>query len=69
MNPGMSTDDNLEALRAAARYHRERHDLYLAKTRGPRPTRAGRLRELERARDMAEMRLARAQAARRGESP
>ena len=40
---------SLETLRAEARYHRQRHDLYRAKVYGLRPTSAARLRELERA--------------------
>jgi hypothetical protein len=59
----VSANDQLAALRAAARYHRERHELYLAKTLGPRLTRPARLSELQRAREMAESRLARAEAA------
>lgn len=53
---------HLEGLRAQARYARERRDLYRAKTHGPRPTTPGRLRELERAAQMAEERLKRAEA-------
>jgi len=50
-------------LAAAARYARERYDLYKAKTYGPTLTSFTRLRELEQARDLAESRLSRAQAA------
>jgi hypothetical protein len=50
-------------LAAAARYARERYDLYRAKTYGPTLTSFTRLRELEQARDLAESRLSRAQAA------
>lgn len=50
-------------LAAAARYARERHDLYKAKTYGPTLTSFTRLRELEQACDLAESRLSRAQAA------
>jgi hypothetical protein len=50
-------------LAAAARYARERYDLYKAKTYGPTLTSFTRLRELEQARDLAESRLGRAQAA------
>lgn len=50
-------------LAAAARYARERYDLYKARTYGPTLTSPARLRELERARDLAEARLRRAQAA------
>ncbi len=46
-------------LRAEARYHRERYDLYKAKAYGPRPTSGARLRELERARQGADARLRR----------
>jgi hypothetical protein len=52
--------ERIEALEAEARFHRERYDLYRAKTYGPRPTSMVRLRELERARDGAEARLRRA---------
>jgi hypothetical protein len=51
----------LEELSAEARYHRERRDLYRAKTYGPRPTSPARLRELERASVVSEARLRRAQ--------
>jgi hypothetical protein len=51
--------ERIEALEAEARFHRERYDLYRAKTYGPRPTSMVRLRELERARDGAEARLRR----------
>ena len=47
-------------LRAEARYHRERYDLYKAKAYGPRPTSGARLRELERAQHGADARLRRA---------
>lgn len=58
-------EPRIEDLRAEARHARERRDLYRAKTYGPRPTSAGRLRELERAADGAAARLARAEAMRR----
>ncbi len=45
-------------LRADARYHRERRDLYRAKSYGPRETSPARLRELELACETAEARLA-----------
>jgi hypothetical protein len=51
----------LEDLRAEARYHRERYDLYRAKMYGGRPTTMGRLRELERVKQGAEARVRRAQ--------
>jgi hypothetical protein len=50
----------LEELEAEARYHRERYDLYKAKTYGPRPTSDARLRELERMHQGAASRLRRA---------
>lgn len=50
-------------LAVAARYARERHDLYKAKTLGPTLTSFARLRELANARDLAETRLRRAQQA------
>jgi hypothetical protein len=52
---------SLEELRAEARYSREQFDLYRAKAYGPRPTRPGRLRELERAAAGAHARLRRAE--------
>jgi hypothetical protein len=55
------SQDRLEALRAEARYHRERHELYRARSYGMRPTSDTRMRELERARRQAEERLARAE--------
>jgi hypothetical protein len=48
----------LEDLRAAVSFHRERAGLYRARAYGGRPTSPARLRELERARDLAEERLA-----------
>ncbi len=53
----MATTRHLEDLRAEARYHRERYDLYRAKMYGLRPTSMTRLRELERAYVAAEARL------------
>jgi hypothetical protein len=47
----------LEDLRAEARYHRERYDLYRAKMYSLRPTSPQRLRELERAHHAAQDRL------------
>jgi hypothetical protein len=50
----MRTDaDRLARLRMDARYHRERRDLYRAKSYGPRATSPERMRELERAYDRA----------------
>jgi hypothetical protein len=54
---------SIEALEAEARYARERYQLYRAKTYGPRPTSASRLRELQRIAEGAEARLARARRA------
>lgn len=50
----------LEELAAEAKYADDRFRLYRAKTYGPRLTSPGRLRKLERARDLAEARLRRA---------
>ena len=50
----------LEELRAEARYHRERYQLYRARVYGSRPTRPARLRELQRAHEFAAARLHRA---------
>jgi hypothetical protein len=47
----------LEEMKAEARYHRERYELYKAKTYGSRPTSASRLRELERRSQGATARL------------
>ena len=47
-------------LEAEDRYHRERYALYRAKTYGPRPTSATRLRTLRLASEAAESRLRRA---------
>lgn len=57
----MGEAPRIEKLRAEARYHRQRYDLYRAKTYGPLSTSMARLRELERARDGAEARLRRAE--------
>ena len=57
----MAGSAQLEDLRAEARYHRERYDLYRAKMYGGRPTTMGRLRELERVKQGAEARVRRAQ--------
>jgi hypothetical protein len=51
----------LDELRAAARYDRERRDLYRAKVVGARATRPRRLEELERACVFSEERLRRAE--------
>ena len=52
----------LVQLEAEARHARERYRLYRAKAYGPRPTSAGRLRELERESSLAASRLERAKA-------
>jgi hypothetical protein len=49
--------ERLDRLRTDARYHRQRRDLYRAKTYGPRATSPERMRELERAADQAAERL------------
>ena len=58
----------LESLVAEARYHRQRYDLYRARMYGLKPTSESRLRELQRACESAESRLATAKAASRRES-
>ncbi len=59
----MTTDaDRIARLRMDARYHRERRDIYRAKAYGDRPSSPMRLRELERAADLAEERLRAAEA-------
>lgn len=58
--PATVDQRRIEELRAEARYHQERYDLYKAKTYGPRPTSDSRLRELERAHRAADARLLRA---------
>ena len=61
------TDDPvLEQLAAEARYHRQRYDLYRAKMYALRPSTQRRLRELQRASETAETRLAAATKATRG---
>jgi hypothetical protein len=57
----MTSVRRLEELRAEARYHRERRDVYRAKAYGPRATSPFRLRELERVCVFADARLRRAQ--------
>jgi hypothetical protein len=59
-------DEHLEDLRAGARYARQRYELYKAKAYGQRPTSPARMRELERACQQAEARLAAAEAKQRG---
>jgi hypothetical protein len=60
------TDRLVEELEAEARYHRERLALYRAKTYGPQPTSADRLRKLEQASDYADQRLRHARSEVRG---
>jgi hypothetical protein len=57
----MAETPELTELLAEARYHRQRYDLYRAKTYGARPTTLRRLRDLERASQAADARLRRAQ--------
>jgi hypothetical protein len=59
------TDHRLKDLRAEARYHRERYDLYRAKVYGQRATSPARLRALHLAAQTAQARLHAAEAARR----
>jgi hypothetical protein len=65
----MTGEPDLEQLVAEARYRRQRYDLYRAKMYGLRATSQTRLRELQRACEAAESRLAAAKAARRRGSP
>ena len=58
----MTTDADLEQLRAEVRYLRNRRDLYRAKVYGARPTQLSRLRELEREYELAASHLRRAEA-------
>ena len=53
----MAEAPHIEDLRAQARHHRMRLDLYRAKMYGLRPTSMTRLRELERIDEAAEARL------------
>lgn len=57
----MERSRRLEELTAEAKYAADRHRLYRAKVHGPGPTSHGRLRELERVRNLAEAKLRRAQ--------
>ena len=59
-------DPDLAQLAAEARYHRQRYDLYRAKMYALRPSTQRRLRELHRASEKAETRLAAATKATRG---
>ena len=54
----MASERRVDELRVQATYDRERRDLYRAKSYGPRPTSPARLRELERACQLSEERLA-----------
>jgi hypothetical protein len=65
----MTYAPQLEDLRAQARYHRERRDLYRAKMHGGRTTSPARLRELERTLALADSRLRRAERGSRSQSP
>jgi hypothetical protein len=56
----MTTSNQLEELRALARYRRERLSLYRAKVHGPRPTSQARLDELTREYELAVSSLKRA---------
>jgi hypothetical protein len=53
--------ERLDALRAEARYHRERRDLYRAKMYAQRPATMTRLRELDRIAEAAAERVRRAE--------
>jgi hypothetical protein len=55
--------DHLEQLRAEARHHRQKRDLYRAKSYGMQATSEARLRELERTAALAQDRLQAAEAA------
>ncbi|WP_187369295.1 hypothetical protein [Baekduia soli] len=67
----MADSADIEQLRAEARHHRQRLELYEARSYGPRPTSAVRLREYRRAAEAAEARLrfAEEQARAAGEDP
>jgi hypothetical protein len=60
-SPAPLSQDKLVDLRMRARYHRDRHRLYLARTSGSRPTSRSKLEELKRDRELAESRLRRAE--------
>jgi hypothetical protein len=57
----MERSPRLQELTAEAKYAADRHSLYRAKVHGPGLTSPGRLRDLERARNLAEANLRRAQ--------
>ncbi len=51
------SEEQLEDLRARARFARERYQLYTAKVHGARPTSPARLRELRQAHEQADARM------------
>lgn len=57
--PGTSRR-RMEELTAGAKHARSRYDLYKAKSHSSRPTSPGKLRELKRESELAQMRLIRA---------
>ena len=57
----MTSLPRIDDLKADARYHRQRRDLYRAKMYGPRLASLGRLKELEQACALSESRLRRAE--------
>jgi hypothetical protein len=64
----MSESTRLDDLRAEAAYARQKLDLYRAKSYSGRPTSAQRLRDLGRAAEQAEQRLAHAERTARAET-
>jgi hypothetical protein len=64
----MSESARLDDLRAEAAYARQKLDLYRAKSYSGRPTSAQRLRDLGRAAEQAEQRLAHAERTARAET-
>jgi hypothetical protein len=66
MNAMTTQADELARLRMDARYHRERRDLYRAKSYGPHATSPERLRKLERTSERASERLTFAEAHAKG---
>lgn len=67
--PRAGESPELDRLRAEARFHRERLDLYTAKAKSGRAIQPARLRELQRASDGAEARLRAARARDRRPAP
>ncbi len=63
----MSESQRLEALRAELAYKRQKRDLYRARSYGPRPSSAARMRELDRLVAEAESRLRHAERGRSAE--